>query len=752
MNRPSHRTHRLAIIGGGPRATYALERLSATIGRLEPGTKLHIQVYERTGEFGAGTAHSPSQPRSSYLNRISCEVGFAADESSIGAGPLRNPADRPTLYDWCRSQFALTGETDFDVKPNSWPKRYVHGLALTDMCATYIAELRAHPDVEVSLEARDVVGIREISGSDDERHGPLEVITADGQSSQADHILMITGHTAHDPRRSPVHGPLFDSAAHNGGTYIPYVYPLDKSLPQATTGPEMTVGCAGTGLTAIDAILHLTEGRGGTFVTSPIGDLVYEPSGDEPSSIVAFSNSGLFTFARPTNNKAVDPARLEHRGVFLSHGTVDALRTIHGTRGGSLGGPVRRQLDFERHLLPVIVLEMAYLHYRALFGAEAAEWLAGLAMPDFRRFLAGHHHGEGPEALLAPLLAGADLLVTTLETMLVQGRAVDHVEASMPSPKGLVRHWIGVVFGPEAQEQVRLLAESPAALVKACASWTSPWALDETPAGNRFSWKRTLTPLGISTAMSPGDYREAVLDMMRRDHLWALQGNIDNPHKAAADGVWRDLREVICYAVDDAGLTPHAQRTFAERYVRHHNRLANGAGLEVMERIRALIRHGLLDISVGPGATVRGDGSGGFTIEGPLTGTSRRVDVLADARLHTFDPYQDASPLYRDLLSAGICRQWRNEDADGNYYVPGGLELTAEFQPVRADGGSEPRITVLGPAARGHRTFLMDALKPGRDHYVMRDIGTWARTLWHHLAHPRKPDQQGLDRIGIGVG
>ncbi|WP_420707676.1 hypothetical protein, partial [Streptomyces sp. NRRL F-3273] len=64
---------------------------------------------------------------------------------------------------------------------------------------------------------------------------------------------------------------------------------------------------------------------------------------------------------------------------------------------------------------------------------------------------------------------------------------------------------------------------------------------------------------------------------MDRDHLWAVHGNLNNPHKAAADGVWRDLRRVISYAVDDGGLTPASHRVFLARYVRIHNRLANGA-------------------------------------------------------------------------------------------------------------------------------------------------------------------------------
>ncbi|MFF4430182.1 hypothetical protein ACFYZ4_13550 [Streptomyces sp. NPDC001513] len=83
---------------------------------------------------------------------------------------------------------------------------------------------------------------------------------------------------------------------------------------------------------------------------------------------------------------------------------------------------------------------------------------------------------------------------------------------------------------------------------------------------------------------------------MARDQLWARQGNVRNPYKAAADGVWRDLRQVLSYAVDHGGLTAASQRHFLQRYVRHHNRLANGAAPEIMARMAALIDCGLLDV------------------------------------------------------------------------------------------------------------------------------------------------------------
>ena len=55
----------------------------------------------------------------------------------------------------------------------------------------------------------------------------------------------------------------------------------------------------GIGLTFIDAVLSLTEGRGGTFERMPDGRLSYRASGGEPATILPFSRSGLPMAPKP---------------------------------------------------------------------------------------------------------------------------------------------------------------------------------------------------------------------------------------------------------------------------------------------------------------------------------------------------------------------------------------------------------------------------------------------------------------------
>ncbi|MEU3049781.1 FAD/NAD(P)-binding protein [Streptomyces sp. NPDC006984] len=722
--------YRLTVVGGGPRATYVLERLSATIDRLSQEQRLEVRIFERSGEFGAGQAHSPAQARSSYLNRIASQVSFAADETVSGAVPVRPAAQRPTLHEWCRQRFEETGDPDFDLRPQDWPRRYVHGLALRDMFERFAADLRRHPGVTLHLHRAEVTDLVPVGDL-------LEVATADGARHPADEVLLLTGHSHHDPARSPAARRLTEAAACGGKRYLPHPYPMETVLDGAGIGPRSVVGCGGMGLTAIDIVLHLTEGRGGRFDEAPGGGLAYRPSGAEPEAIVAFSPSGLFTFARPDNHKPSD-GRGDHRGTFLTKEAIHHLRQHVGAPAGS--GGCRAQLDFDRDVLPLVVLEMAHLHYVTLFGPGTALLLTQRVMPSYLAFLSGAPAtGETPGRLTAALEEAVDGITAVLDSVLRGKQAVFTAQRLVSWPvRDVLLHWTRTVYGTTAQAEVHRHIDRSIPPHVVTDGLDSPWGLDPSPYGNRFDWERAVRP--VPAVSTPGKWPEHVAAFMARDQLWARQGNVHNPHKAAADGVWRDLRSVISCAVDDAGLTAASQRDFLRRHVSHHNRLANGAAPEIMAKIAALMDCGLLDVGAGPDARIRLDGGGGrAVVEGPRTGYARPVDILVEARVHGFDPRLDALPLYRNLMDHGLVRLWRNTSADGEVFEPGGLDLSRDFHPLRRDGSTDPRITILGVPAEGARSFLLSALRPHVDHYVMRDTLVWLRGFWETVGSRNAP-------------
>jgi hypothetical protein len=201
--------------------------------------------------------------------------------------------------------------------------------------------------------------------------------------------------------------------------------------------------------------------------------------------------------------------------------------------------------------------------------------------------------------------------------------------------------------------------------------------------------------------------------------------------KAATNGVWRDLRWCLSLAVDNGGLTADSARHFRSTYGALHNRFANGAAPAVMRRVAALARAGQLvvlrtrEVTARPGEP--------FAVGTDLTA----LDVLFEGYLPPFSPTTTAGPLYRNLLATGLLRLGRD-----------GLDVTAANHPIRADGTADPRLTILGPALEGTRSFQISALRPGCNHEVIRQITAWCNDIYVDGAR-RHPDHLTSRKVSI---
>lgn len=709
----------IAIVGAGPTSVYSMERLAALASAGRMAKPLSVHVFDKSSGFGDGEVHSARQPQVSFLNRIAGQVSFAADETIEGATPLLAPEYRLNLAEWCGKRYAETQDERYSVGEADWPKRYVHGEALRYHFEAYVRLLR-EAGVEVILHPLEVVDIN-TSGS------RIELVCGDGSSVRnVDQVLLVTGHSWNDPALDARRRSKAEHAQRTDVEYIGNAYPLERGLTQNAVPAGSVVACEGMGLTAIDIILYLTEGRGGNFLTEG-SEVKYVPSGKEPSRIIPFSGSGLFTFARPDNHKQVDLALHEHRGVFLTAQSVDTLRAHRGEPGRD--GP---QLDFERDVFPLVLLEMALVHATTLLGGDAGAHLRQTIEQRVRAFLtasvvqasatadAAQRQLREETARIAALIDQRLEGVVSLQECRAQAIGWDFSLAAASFAHCVwgetVRTPVGTVLSAEQPHRYLPLK--------------SPFGLATRATENLFDWDRTIRPISGRACRTPERYRAAMLEFFERDESVAVHGNLANPGKAAADGVWRDLRDVLAHAVDRGGLAPSSHRLFLEVYMRHHNRLANGAAREVMAKIRAIAKCGLLDVGVGPGGGVQLDKEG-YAISGASTGYKEHADVLVDATVHAFDPRLDTAVLYRNLLDKGVVRLWENVGGKGfsETFVPGGLDLDASFSPHMVSGEVDPRITVLGPPSEGVVFFQLGALRPEQNHHVMRDILTWVAKL-----------------------
>ncbi len=328
--------HSVAIVGLGPKGLYCLERLLAEFNARPLRHSLNIHVFNRIAHFGASPIYDPDQPEYILVNISVGEIDlWTAEDPPIVAG-------RGLCFtDWYR----LTFQPQTPLTGDEYLSRAVVGRYLIEGFQRILDHLPS--GVTVSCHVGEVVDIRP-----KERHYRLEFVgeSGDAETIHAGKILLATGHSRLIPGTEEKRDQAFASR-HSRAAFIPFAYPVVESMGQIPAGAR--VAMKGVGLTFIDAVLELTEGRGGSFERSADGPLSYTPGGEEPQSIIPFSRTGL-----PMAPKAHDLPVVEQTLTFFTHSALAELRTQ------ATGG----KLDLKRDLWPLFELEMEIHYYRVVMG------------------------------------------------------------------------------------------------------------------------------------------------------------------------------------------------------------------------------------------------------------------------------------------------------------------------------------------------------------------------------------------------
>jgi len=705
----------IAIVGGGAFATYALERLAARLHRAALTKPVRIVVFDKHGRFGGGYAHDKTQSQTSYMNRVAAQIAFAADESNVDALDLLPRTWRPSFYEWAQVKFRATGDERYDIGPEQAPPRYLHGEALREAFDRYIALLSKHPMVQVEVHDAEVTDIRR------EAAGTFR-LTASGRCDEifiVHRILLVTGHSVNRP--DAVTGSYAEHAQRSGsGAYVHHVYPLRTTLDEKQITADRRVGVLGMGLTAIDVLLALTEGRGGTFApvdaADPHSSLIYRCSGREPRTIVAFAPSGLFTHTRAENTKAAESQRLRrtersHEAVFLTRAAVLSLRQRHGA-STAFADEVVRQLDFDRHIFPLLILEMAWVYYTVLLGERFGARVRAATLDRYEFFLL--RGASSPDDAVATLLEPVQAYFHEVAGAISKATDTAAIHALPADVADCRAAFHRVIFGESG------------------VGGKSPWGHSPDLAAHVFDWRGLFDPL----ADTAGDWQVAVTRWLAGDLRAAAQGNLHNPVKAACDAVWRDLRSVWSEILDFGGLTASSQRRFMQTFFRHYTRMSNGAVPTSMRKVYALIAQGVVDVSIGPDPAVELATSGGtFRVRGSRSGAVRDLDILINGRTHPFDLELDTNSLYGNMQRHGLLRRWKNPGLEGDApYIPGVLDLSRALHPRDVNGQKVPELTIMGPPTEGLLHFQFSAARPQSNSTLLANFCRWANELLASLA------------------
>lgn len=315
---------RVAVIGCGPKGLFCIQQLATLLEKGNFGRPLQVAIFEPAEFPGAGVVYDSRQPH--YLR-----MNFAAEHIHV----RKSEADGSSLLQWLRQEhpeFAAAGQ----FVPRAIVGEYLHDSYLTTM-----NRLSKHGTVDrIKEQVLDLV---------DTDIG-WRVTTDNGRGYHGfDEVLLAVGHegwrgTATDGRQM-------------GSFDISHVYPTDVQLSLAMAPARSYVALRGIGLTAIDAILALTEGRGGVFRPGQKA-WHYQTSGNEPARIYPYSRSGRPMLSKPMARQ-MSVSNLEEMWEYHS-GRLAALAHL-------------RPLGFSDEIWP-LVEAAAEAALQAVGGSGAAEW------------------------------------------------------------------------------------------------------------------------------------------------------------------------------------------------------------------------------------------------------------------------------------------------------------------------------------------------------------------------------------------
>lgn len=320
---------KVAIVGAGPKGTYGFERLAAQLNAAPADVPVEIHLFNKNEHFGAGQVYNPTQPEYLLMNNHAGDINMWIDEAPDPVAPAPLPFTK-----WLQLKKGVQ-ISDEDYVSRAWVGEYLQDGF--DAIAAHLPE---------GVSARKIVG--EVTDLKKEKDSyQLELKTPQGVTRTLpyayDFVLLATGHPRN--KLSDEDQAIKTFAEKNEGVgFIPLIYPVEELDAVAPGG---RVAIRGVGLTFVDAVLVLTEGRGGSFEQGAAGELVYTPSGREPEVMVPFSRSGRPMLPRcPTSYEPV-PVK------FFTDEALQRLKEESPTG----------KLHFQKQVLPLLYKEMTYAFY-----------------------------------------------------------------------------------------------------------------------------------------------------------------------------------------------------------------------------------------------------------------------------------------------------------------------------------------------------------------------------------------------------
>ncbi|WP_375631700.1 MULTISPECIES: FAD/NAD(P)-binding protein [unclassified Bartonella] len=629
---------KIGIIGCGLTGLCLLERV---LGWRKAGFSnvSSVHIFDLPNRFGGGV-HYRGQAVSNHLNRTAGQLSFGADHShKMLIQHINETTANWTLFSRCIDKYSQTKDDRYLINEQSWVDRSLLGEIAFDVFNDIISTLR-----NLSVQVTIVPSYVEKITIDDSE----VVIQTSSESLRLSHVVLCTGHSEQDNKDETANLSI-NEGNKEGGWYLSNIFPVEGGeLERFET--DSSVAIRGMGLVCLDAILKLTEGRGGYFYRDENFQLLYKKSGLEPKKIYPFSRNGFFNFARPFDEKIYDHS-LVHTAIIFNH---DLIKRMRESRGNEVG-----QLDFTRDILPALILESAIIYYSTIFGKRFIDTNIKSI-----QFIINNHINTVGELKKNPHTYLADQLNNVANDFFKSNPEIDYSKIN----DGL---------------------------------YDDKYSRFDS---FRFAWLDIIEP---KASKDFNDKHLNSLSALYNDIYDAKLGNIKNPRKAAIDGAWRDLRNVLRNAVEFGGLTAASHREFVDIYFPLINRITVGTSLKVMEKIAALATAKIVDLSESKAPNLQAKG-GKWHL-----GNIRSIDYLVNARIPRFSLKNSRNNLLKTCFKDGILREWSNDLVPDDMYMLGGVDIhPITHACVYSSGQISKNVFIIGPPTEGPHYFRSAAVRP----------------------------------------
>ncbi len=287
MSTPHEGCTRVAFVGGGPRGLAALEFLYSTLALAAPSLGVHSIVFEPSAHPGCGPNYAPDQFSGSLLNLPEREIDIPArNEISLGEDVI---AGFPSYKEWAGVDEGKDQGRQVDV----YPPRARLGQYLQSRFNSMAVLLEQSG--RLTIVESEVLQIRQ-----DAVGGGYRIVHESGVMEAIDEVVLAVGHQPTEPDESIQ---AWRQHAHENPAcnLIMAPYPLEDFIHDSSRFDGATVALRGFGLSMIDVVKGLTEGRGGGFkvMDEHLRTMDYRPSTVEPARIIPFSLDGLPMAAKP---------------------------------------------------------------------------------------------------------------------------------------------------------------------------------------------------------------------------------------------------------------------------------------------------------------------------------------------------------------------------------------------------------------------------------------------------------------------